>query len=78
MSEIQNTNVISDNDKLQIKYKLKLDEITSHKIQLEKLEQELYNIRKDIIQHCTHEWIFESPAIYEKGYYYCKHCGIPK
>ena len=42
------------------------------------LEYKLSTIRKKIVDNCNHTWKYEPPAIYERGYYYCCHCGINK
>ncbi len=59
-------------------YQEKLNKIRDHKQQIEQLETELSTIREQIVDNCSHRWAYESPAIYERGYYYCLDCGKNK
>lgn len=63
---------------LELAYQFKQNEIVKHKEIVEMLEQELQTIREQMIKMCNHQWTYEPPAIYERGYYYCSICGISK
>ena len=63
---------------LKASYQEKLNKISFHKQQIEQLETELSTIWKQIVNNCSHRWAYESPAIYERGYYYCLKCGKNK
>jgi hypothetical protein len=52
--------------------------IRDHKQQIEILEGEVSTIQEKIVDNCSHQWAYESPAIYERGYYYCSICGKTK
>ena len=56
----------------------KINKIRDHKQQIELLERELSTIQQKIVDNCSHQWRYESPAIYERGYYYCSICGKTK
>ena len=64
--------------KLKMAYQVKQEEIDKHKRQIVTLEQELICIHENIVNNCQHCWVYETPAVYERGYYYCSECGIPK
>ena len=79
MSHMQATNEFATSvDKLKLTYQFKLNEIEKHKQHIVTLEQELRDIRENIVKNCQHCWKYEPPAVYERGYYYCSECGIPK
>ena len=63
---------------LTIAYQFKQKEFDKHKKQLTVLEEELIGIREQMIKKCNHQWKYEPPAIYERGYYYCSICGTSK
>ena len=65
-------------DTLVLDYQFKQNEIDNHKKQLTVLEEELIAIREQMIKNCNHQWKYEPPAIYERGYYYCSICGTSK
>jgi hypothetical protein len=80
MSHMQATNeefTISV-DTLKIAYQFKQEEINKHKQHLVTLEQELKVIHDNIVKNCQHCWVYETPAVYERGYYYCSICGKTK
>jgi hypothetical protein len=69
---------MEDVQELKSTYKIKQTKIEKHKEDIIKLESELLDIHKKIVANCTHNWEYESPAIYERGYYYCTICGTNK
>lgn len=69
---------MSDIDELKNIYTTKQKSIDTHKEKINVLEHELDVINKQIVSICTHQWEYERPCIYEKGYYYCSICGTTK
>lgn len=69
---------MEDVQELKTTYNIKQNKIEQHKEEISELESELLDIHKKIIANCTHKWEYESPAIYERGYYYCSICGKNK
>ena len=79
MSCKQEKNLLNNSTaKLKMAYQIKQEEIDKHKQHLVTLEKELIVIRENIVKNCQHCWVYESPAVYERGYYYCSECGIAK
>ena len=70
--------LVTSVDKLKMAYQFKQEEIDKHKQHLVTLEQELKVIRDNIVKNCQHCWVYEAPAVYERGYYYCSDCGVAK
>ena len=65
-------------DSLKQCFQEKIDKINHHKQQIKQLEIELSSIEQEIVDNCCHRGEYESPAIYERGYYYCSICGKTK
>ena len=65
-------------ESLELAYQFKKKEFDKHKKQLAILEEEIIGIREQMIKICNHQWKYEPPAIYERGYYYCSICGTSK
>ena len=73
MNELEKSPTIIDT--LKVTCQQKINKIRDHKQQIELLERELSTIQQKIVDNCSHQWTYESPAIYERGYYYCSICG---
>lgn len=69
---------MSDIDELKNIYTTKQKSIDAHKEKINVLEFEIQEIQKKIVSICTHQWEYETPCIYERGYYYCSICGTTK
>tara|TARA_B100001059_G_scaffold236815_2_gene290829 strand:+ start:10517 stop:10747 length:231 start_codon:yes stop_codon:yes gene_type:complete len=76
MNELEKSPTIIDT--LKVTCQQKINKIRDHKQQIELLERELSTIQQKIVDNCSHQWTYESPAIYERGYYYCSICGKTK
>lgn len=73
MNELEKTSTLIET--LKRSYQEKINKIIDHKQQIEILEGELSTIQEKIVDNCSHQWTYESPAIYERGYYFCSICG---
>jgi chromosome segregation ATPase len=76
MNELEKTSTLIES--LKMSYQEKKNKIRDNKQQIEILEGELSTIQEKIVDNCSHQWAYESPAIYERGYYYCSICGKTK
>ena len=76
MNELEKSSTIIET--LKMSYQEKINKIRDHKQQIELLEGQLSTIQQKIVDNCSHQWTYESPAIYERGYYYCSICGKTK
>ena len=76
MNELEKSPTIIDT--LKGSFQQKINKIRDHKQQIELLERELSTIQQKIVDNCSHQWTYETPAVYERGYYYCSICGKTK
>ena len=75
MSELKEE---TDINTLKLSCEDKKSQIIKFKIQIKQLEEEISTIRKEIVDNCQHNWVYEPPAIYERSYYYCSECRMCK